>query len=75
MAAGIQGIVDGEDFSDAEPESIVRIPFGRLVASRVLSGSTLTLVALIAAIIVAASFSTLWVLFTMVPAFLAFGAY
>jgi membrane protein YdbS with pleckstrin-like domain len=47
VAAGIQGIVDGEDFSDAEPESIVRIPFGRLVASRVLSGSTLMLVALI----------------------------
>ena len=75
VAAGIQGIVDGEDFSDAQPDSIVRIPFGRLVASRVLSGSTLTLVALIAVIVVAASFSTLWVLFTMIPAFLAFGAY
>ena len=75
VAAGIQGIVDGEDFSDAEPESIVRIPFGRLVASRVLSGSTLMLVALIVAIIVAASLSTLWLLFTIVPAFLAFGAY
>ena len=75
VAAGIQGIVDGEDFSDAEPESIVRIPFGRLVASRVLSGSTLMLVVLIVAIAVAASLSTLWVLFTIVPAFLAFGAY
>jgi len=75
VAAGIQGIVDGEDFSDAEPESIVRIPFGRLVASRLLSGSTLMLVALIIAIIVGASLSTLWFLFTIVPAFLAFGAY
>lgn len=75
VAAGIQGIVEGEDFSDAEPESIVRIPFGRLVASRVLSGSTLTLVVLIIAIAVAASLSTLWVLFTIVPASLAFGAY
>ena len=75
VAAGIQGIVDGEDFSDAEPESIVRIPFGRLVASHVLSGSTLMLLALIVAIAIAASLSTLWVLFTIVPAFLAFGAY
>ena len=75
VAAGIQGIVDGEDFSDAEPESIVRISFGRLVASRLLSGSTLMLVALIIAIIVGASLSTLWFLFTIVPAFLAFGAY
>lgn len=75
VGAGIQNIVDGEDFSDAEPESIVRIPFGRLVASRVLSRSTLMLVVLIVAIGIAASMSTLWLLFTIVPAFLGFGAY
>ncbi len=75
VAAGIQNMVDGEDLSDAEPESIVRIPFGRLVASRVLSGSTLMLVALVVAIAVAASLSTLWLLFTIGPMFLAFGAY
>lgn len=75
VAAGIQGLVDGEDLSDAEPESIVHIPFGRLVASRVLSGSTLMLMALVIAIAVAASLSTVWLLFTIVPAFLAFGAY
>lgn len=75
VASGLQGLVDGEDLSDAEPESIVRIPLGRLIASRVLSGSTLVLVAFVIGIVVAASVSTLWLLFTVVPMFLAFGAY
>ncbi len=75
VGSGLQGIVNGEDLSDAEPESIVRIPIGRLVASRVLSGSSLVLVALVAGIVVAASLSTLWLLFTVIPMFLAFGAY
>ncbi|MDF2992105.1 MAG: putative rane protein [Microbacterium sp.] len=75
VGAGVQGLVDGEDFSDTEPESIVRIPLGRLVASRVLSGSTLWLLGLVAAIVVAASISTVWLLFTVVPTFLAYGAY
>lgn len=75
VGSGLQGIVDGEDLSDAEPESIVRIPVGRLVASRVLSGSTLVLVAFVVGISIAASVSTLWLLFTVVPMFLAFGAY
>lgn len=75
MGSGLQGLVDGEDLSDAEPESIVRIPVGRLVASRVLSGSTLFLLVLVGGTVVAASLSTLWLLFTIVPMFLAFGAY
>ncbi|WP_295790976.1 PH domain-containing protein [uncultured Microbacterium sp.] len=75
VGSGLQQLVDGEDFGDAEPETIVRIPIGRLVASRVLSGSTLVLVALVGGIAVAASVSTLWLLFTVVPMFLAFGAY
>ncbi|WP_235561326.1 PH domain-containing protein [Microbacterium sp. Leaf151] len=75
VGSGLQGLVDGEDLSDAEPESIVRIPVGRLVASRVLSGSTVFLIALVVGIVVAASLSTLWLLFTVVPMFLAFGAY
>jgi len=75
VGAGVQGIVDGEDLSDAEPESVVRIPLSRLVASRLLSGSTLMLLALVVAIIVAASLSTIWLLFSVIPAFLGFGAY
>lgn len=75
LGAGLQGIVDGEDLSDAEPESVVRIPLGRLVASRVLSGSTLLLIAFVVGIAVAASLSTFWILFSVVPAFLGFGAY
>ena len=75
VGSGLQGLVDGEDLSDAEPESIVRISIGRLVASRVLSGSTLVLVAFVVGISIAASLSTPWLLFTVVPMFLAFGAY
>lgn len=75
VGSGIHGLVEGEDFSDAEPESIVRIPLGRLVASRVLSGSMFWLLGLVAAIVVAASISTVWLLFTVVPTFLAYGAY
>jgi len=75
VGSGVRGLVEGEDLSGAEPESIVRIPLGRLVASRVLGGSTLWLLGLIAAIVVAASLSTAWLLFTVVPTFLAYGAY
>ncbi|MFJ4037244.1 PH domain-containing protein [Microbacterium sp. NPDC090007] len=75
VGTGLQQLVDGEDLGDAEPETIVRIPVGRLVASRVLSGSTLVLIALVVGIVVAASVSTLWLLFTVIPMFLAFGAY
>lgn len=72
---GVQGIVDGEDLSDAEPESVVRIPVGRLVASRLLGGSTVLLLVFVAVTIVAAAMSTLWLLFSVVPAFLGFAAY
>lgn len=75
VGSGLQGLVDGEDLSDVAPDSIVRIPFGRLVASRLLSGSTLVLLALLIGIVVTATFSTFWVLFSVVPAFLGFGAY
>ncbi len=75
VGSGLQGIVDGEDLSDAEPATIVRIPVGRLVASRILSGSTVVLLALVVGIAVTAALSTLWLLFTVIPMFLAFGAY
>ncbi|WP_367732064.1 PH domain-containing protein [Microbacterium sp. LMI1-1-1.1] len=72
---GVQGIVVGEDLSDAEPESVVRIPVGRLAASRLLGGSTVLLLVFVVVTVVAASTSTLWVLFSVVPAFLGFAAY
>ncbi|MFG6475420.1 PH domain-containing protein [Microbacterium sp. P06] len=75
VGAGITGLVDGDDQRDVEPASVVHIPTGRLIASRLLSGTTLMLLALIAAIVVGAVVGTPWVLFSVIPAFLGFGAY
>jgi putative membrane protein len=75
VGAGLSGLVDGEDRGDVEPASVVHIPPGRLIASRLLSGTTLMLLALIAVIVVGATVGTVWVLFSVIPAFLGFGAY
>lgn len=65
----------------AAPESVVRIPTGRLVGSTVLSGSAVFLVLVAAAAItilvlgsqVASGFY--WMLFTLIPMALGFGSY
>jgi putative membrane protein len=75
VGAGLTGIVDGDDRSDAEPESVVHIPPGRLLASRLLSGTSLVLLAMIVAIVVGSVVGTGWVLFAVIPTFLGFGAY
>ncbi|MFG6503421.1 PH domain-containing protein [Microbacterium sp. P05] len=75
VSAGITGIVGGDDQFDVEPESVVRIPPGRLIASRLLSGTTLALLALLAAIVVGSVLGTPWVLFSVIPTFLGFAAY
>jgi len=75
VSDGITGIIVGAEDPVAEPESVVPIPVGRLVASRLLSASTLWLLVLIAAIIVGSVIGTPWVLFGMIPALLGFGAY
>lgn len=75
VGAGISGIVDGEDTEAAEPDSVVHIPPGRLAASRLLSTSTLGLLAFLLAVVVGAVLSVPWVLLTFIPAVLAFGAY
>lgn len=75
VGAALTGLIDGAEQPVAEPASVVHIPPGRLIASRLLSGSTLWLLALVAAIIVGAVVGTPWVLFTLVPAVLGFGAY
>ncbi|WP_240606850.1 PH domain-containing protein [Microbacterium sp. Gd 4-13] len=75
VGAGLSGLVDGDDQGDVEPESVVHIPAGRLIASRLLSGTTLVLIALIAAIVVGSIVGSIWVLFSFVPAVLGFGAY
>lgn len=75
VGAGLSGIVDGEDRSDVEPASVVNIPTGRLIASRLLSVTTIVLIAMTVAIVVAAIVGTEWVLFAFLPTFLGFGAY
>ncbi|HCU78613.1 MAG TPA: hypothetical protein DGU37_08940, partial [Microbacterium sp.] len=75
VSAGITGLIAGAEAPVAEPESVVSIPVGRLVASQTLSGTTIFLVAAIAAIVTGAVTTTGWVLFGVVPAVLGFGAY
>lgn len=76
VSAGISGLIDGvDDADDLEPASVVHIPSGRLIASHLLSGSSLWLLALIGGVIAGAVFATPWILFTLVPMVIAFGAY
>ncbi|MCR2764938.1 PH domain-containing protein [Microbacterium sp. zg.B48] len=75
VSAGISGIITGAEEPVREPESVVHIPVGRLIASRLLSTSTLWLLAIVVAIIVGSIAGTPWVLFSLVPALLGFGAY
>jgi len=75
VSAGINGLISGAEEPVGEPESVVHIPVGRLIASRLLSTSTLWLIAIIIAIIVGSIAGTPWVLFSLVPALIGFGAY
>jgi putative membrane protein len=75
VSAGINGIITGAEEPVSEPESVVHISLGRLIASRLLSTSTLWLIAIIIAIVVGSIAGTPWVLFTLVPALIGFGAY
>ena len=75
VSAGINGLIAGAEEPVSEPESVVHIPVGRLIASRLLSTSTLWLIAITVAIIVGAIAGTPWVLFSLVPALIGFGAY
>lgn len=75
VSAGINGLIAGAEEPVSEPESVVHIPVGRLIFSRLLSTSTLWLIAIIVAIVVGSIAGTPWVLFTLIPALIGFGAY
>ena len=75
VSAGITGLIEGAEPVEAEPASVVHIPPGRLIASHLLSGSTIWLIVLVAAVIAGAIFGTPWVLFSIVPALIGFGTY
>jgi putative membrane protein len=75
VSDGITGIIAGAEDPVAEPESVVPIPVGRLVASRLLSASTVWLILLIVGIVIGSIVGTPWVLFAMIPALIGFGTY
>ncbi len=75
FTAGISEMIEGAEDPVAEPDSVVDIPVGRLIASHLLDGSAIFLVVLVVAIAVAASLGTPWLLLTAIPTLLGFGAY
>jgi putative membrane protein len=75
VSAGLTGLIEGAEGPVDEPASVVHIPPGRLVASHILSGSTIALVLLLVAVIVGSILGTPWVLFSIVPTLIGFGAY
>lgn len=75
VTAGLTGLISGVDAETEEPASVVSIPPGRLVASHLLSGSTIWLLALIAGVVVGSIVGTPWLLFSIVPTVIGFGAY
>lgn len=75
VSDGITGLIVGAEQPVADPQSVVRIPPGRLVASHLLSGSTVALLLIVAGIVVGAVVSTPRVLFALIPSLLVIGAY
>lgn len=75
VEAGVTGLILGAEGPVVEPESVVHIPTGRVIASQLLSDTTLWLLLLVAALIAGSIFGTPWVLFTVIPMGLAFAAY
>jgi putative membrane protein len=59
----------------APPESIVRIPIGRLIASTLVNEGTLFVLAVVVVGIVMIANGNGWVIFTLIPALLGIGSY
>lgn len=75
VEAGVTGLILGAEGPVPEPESVVHIPTGRVIASHLISDSTIWLLLLIGGLIAGSIFGTPWVLFTIIPMLIAFGAY
>ncbi|MCC4908438.1 PH domain-containing protein [Microbacterium sp. cx-59] len=75
VMTGVTGIVDGAEEPVSEPASVVRIPFARLVGSVLLSDTTVALILVAIGAVVAMQFWPPWLLFTLLPLVLGFGAY
>jgi putative membrane protein len=59
----------------APPESIVRIPVGRLIASTIVNEGTLVVLAIVIVGVVMLVNGSPWVIFTLIPAVLGIGSY
>lgn len=75
VARGLTGLIEGDDADAVEPESVVRIPPGRLIGSQFASWGTVVILAGATALAIALSQGVYWVLFAYFPALLGFGAY
>ena len=75
VSQGVTGLIVGADVGEVEPDSVVNIPVGRLLLSHLLSPITVILVFAMAAVIVGSALGSWWILFGMIPVFIAFGAY
>jgi len=75
VGAWLAGLIEGVDADADEPASVVHIPPARLVASHLLSSSTIWLILLIVALVVGSIVGTPWVLFTLIPTLIGFGTY
>lgn len=75
VTRGLTGMIEGDDLTSAEPESVVAIPVGRLIASQVISPGTVGLIVGIVAVIIGAVNGIPWLLFSFIPAIIGFGAY
>lgn len=71
----ITGLIEGPEAPVDVPDSVVNIPVGRLVASHVVSMSTIALIAAAVAVGIGVSMGVTWLLFAMVPTLIGFGAY
>lgn len=71
----LTGLIEGPEAPVEVPESVVDIPVGRLVASHVVSMSTVALLFAAVAVVVGVSLGVTWMLFGFVPALIGFGAY
>lgn len=75
VGRGLTGLIEGDEPAVAVPESVVRIPAGRLIASQLLSPPTLWLAAGLIALIVGAAADMPWLLLGFVPAVIGAGVY
>ncbi|MFT4230436.1 MAG: PH domain-containing protein [Microbacterium sp.] len=75
VSDGITGLIVGAEEPVAEPQSVVHLRPGRLVASRLLSGSTIGLLVPIGVIVWGSIVDTPWMLVGMIPPLIGLGVY